>query len=192
MPTDVRVVSGAARRRICCAGNSYVLKVINRNLGTLDTLTQHSFVSLGLTSRKEAHNWHPWDTPPAARGMAQADAKVIVHFRHAGNAPILAAGHQKFKVPADARFSTVIELLRSKLGKALGSDEPLVSALSHACVPIAKPSELGYRLSQFLFCNQAFAPPPDELMADLAACFSVNMSGQQVLVLNYATTPAWG
>ena len=53
---------------------------------------------------------------------------VVVHFRHVGSAPILREGHQKFKVPADARFSTVTQLLRSKLGGALGADDPLVRA----------------------------------------------------------------
>ena len=50
------------------------------------------------------------------------DGKVVVQFRHTGNAPILR--QQKFKVPADARFSTVTSLLRSHL--RLTSDDPLV------------------------------------------------------------------
>ena len=54
--------------------------------------------------------------------QAVRDGKVIVHFRHTGSAPILK--NQKFKVPADARFSTVITLLRSHL--RLSNDDPLV------------------------------------------------------------------
>ena len=50
------------------------------------------------------------------------DGKVVVHFRHTGSAPILKT--QKFKVPADARFSTVTTLLRSHL--RLSTDDPLV------------------------------------------------------------------
>ena len=42
------------------------------------------------------------------------DGKVVVHFRHTGSAPILR--QQKFKVPSDARFSTVTTLLRKQLG----------------------------------------------------------------------------
>ena len=72
-------------------------------------------------------------TPQAVR-----DGKVIVHFRHTGSAPILK--NQKFKVPADARFSTVTTLLRSHL--RLSNDDPLVRphccsarhALSDGCV----------------------------------------------------------
>lgn len=41
---------------------------------------------------------------------------------------------------------------------------------------------------QFLYCNSAFAPPPDELVSDVAQCFHV----EGVLVLNYCCTPAWG
>ena len=61
-------------------------------------------------------------TPQAVR-----DGKVIVHFRHTGSAPILK--NQKFKVPADARFSTVTTLLRSHL--RLSNDDPLVRP--HCC-----------------------------------------------------------
>ena len=44
------------------------------------------------------------------------------------------------------------------------------------------------RAWQFLYCNSAFAPPPDELVSDVAECFHV----EGVLVLNYCLTPAWG
>jgi len=89
------------------------------------------------------------------------DGKVIVHFNHAGSAPVLA--QQKYKVPADAKFEVAIALLRSKL--RLAEEESL-----------------------FLYCNSAFAPPPDELIRDVAECFHVG----GILILNYCTTPAWG
>uniref|UniRef100_A0A7S2HRQ0 Ubiquitin-like protein ATG12 n=1 Tax=Haptolina brevifila TaxID=156173 RepID=A0A7S2HRQ0_9EUKA len=91
----------------------------------------------------------------------RADGKVVVQFRNAGGAPVLA--QQKYKMSASAKFEVATQLLRSKLG--LGADAPL-----------------------FLYCNSAFAPPPDELMSDVASCFHVG----GVLILNYCTTPAWG
>ena len=66
-------------------------------------------------------------------------------------------------IRADQRFAVVGDLLRQQLGLA--------------------PAE-----SLFLYCNSAFAPPPDELVRDVAQCFAV----EGVLVLNYCTTPAWG
>ena len=41
----------------------------------------------------------------------------------------------------------------------------------------------------FLYCQCAFAPPPDELLSDVAECFADNKG---VLLVNYATIPAWG
>jgi ubiquitin-like protein ATG12 len=98
----------------------------------------------------------------SARTAVREDGKVVVHFRHAGSAPVLAPP-AKFKLPGDAKFEVATQLLRSKLGLPAG--EPL-----------------------FLYCNSAFAPPPDELIMDVATCF--HTSG--VLELNYCTTPAWG
>ena len=89
------------------------------------------------------------------------DGKVVVSFRHAGDAPILK--QSKFKLLADVKFCTVVELLRGHLK--------------------LQPSD-----SLFLFCNSAFAPPPDEILGDVARCFHVD----GVLILNYCTTPAWG
>ena len=87
------------------------------------------------------------------------DGKVVVSFNHAGAAPILK--QKKFKVPADAAFATVRELLRTQLH--MKPEDPL-----------------------FLFCNSAFAPPPDELVRDVAECFHVD----GVLILHYSLTPA--
>nr|CCA20715.1 hypothetical protein PITG_10650 [Albugo laibachii Nc14] len=40
----------------------------------------------------------------------------------------------------------------------------------------------------FIYCNRAFAPAPDQSLLDLQKCFSVD----NVLVLNYSLTHAWG
>lgn len=65
------------------------------------------------------------------------DGKVVVSFKHTGDAPILK--QSKFKVPANAPFQTVSALLRRTLG--LQPSDPLVSAphprhdpSPHACV----------------------------------------------------------
>ena len=114
------------------------------------------------------------------------DGKVIVNFRNAGNAPVLK--NQKFKVKADARFATVIELLRTHLrrpdGSRLDSTDPLVRLPRHAYSDLCCARTCAFclrmlrcvvdaRLAQFLYCNSAFAPPPDELVSDVATCFSV-------------------
>jgi len=98
---------------------------------------------------------------PSKVDPVREDGKVIVQFRNAGSAPVLA--QQKFKLPANAKFEVATQLLRSKLG-------------------------LTPQDSLFLYCNSAFAPPPDELIHDVAQCFHVG----GILVLNYCTTPAWG
>ena len=43
-----------------------------------------------------------------SRAAIREDKKVVVHFRHAGNAPILK--QSKFKLPADIRFHVVTEV----------------------------------------------------------------------------------
>lgn len=42
---------------------------------------------------------------------------------------------------------------------------------------------------QFLYVNSAFAPAPDEIVGNLHKCFRDSKGD---LVVNYATTPAWG
>ena len=44
------------------------------------------------------------------------------------------------------------------------------------------------RNAQFLFVNCTFQPSPDETVADLFKCFQSDGK----LVVNYATTAAWG
>ncbi|PVU90665.1 hypothetical protein BB561_004790 [Smittium simulii] len=50
--------------------------------------------------------------------------------------------------------------------------------------------ELGYKPSDplFLYVNSSFSPAPDELIENLARCFCV----ESQLIINYATTAAWG
>ena len=100
-------------------------------------------------------------TQQRSTAAVTSDNKVVVQFKNTGDAPILKTS--KFKLPADAKFSTAAQHLRKLL--SLGDSEPL-----------------------FLYCHSAFAPPPDELVADVAACFHTNGT----LVLNYSLQPAWG
>ncbi|RKP08598.1 ubiquitin-like protein Atg12, partial [Thamnocephalis sphaerospora] len=86
---------------------------------------------------------------------------VVVRFRAIGNAPIMR--QNLFRISASHRFQAVILFLRRELH--------------------LKPHE-----SLFLYVNSAFAPAPDEVVAGLHRCFSVD--GQ--LIINYCTTPAWG
>ena len=60
--------------------------------------------------------------PAAERTAIREDNKVVVSFRHAGNAPILK--QSKFKLPADVRFQAVTETLRSHL--RMGPEDALV------------------------------------------------------------------
>ena len=61
--------------------------------------------------------------PPGLPSPAiRDDGKVVVRFQHTGGAPILK--QQKYKLAADARFSTVITLLKQKLG--LKAEDALV------------------------------------------------------------------
>ena len=60
----------------------------------------------------------------SSSASAVKDGKVIVNFKHTGDAPILRTA--KFKVPADAPFHTVTALLRKALG--LQVQDPLVCA----------------------------------------------------------------
>ena len=67
--------------------------------------------------------------PPGLPSPAiREDGKVVVRFQHTGGAPILK--QQKYKLAADARFSTVITLLKKQLG--LKANDSLVRTTSHA------------------------------------------------------------
>ena len=87
--------------------------------------------------------------------------KVVVHFRPVGSTPALK--QSKFKINTQQRFQTVIDFLRKQLH--------------------LQPSD-----SLFLYVNSAFAPAPDQLLANLNKCYSIDGT----LVVNYCSTPAWG
>ncbi|KAI9164505.1 Ubiquitin-like protein [Blastocladiella emersonii ATCC 22665] len=100
---------------------------------------------------------------PAPPSPAPPPPKIIVRFQAIGDAPILR--QPLSKISAAQRFHAVAAYLRRELG--LNKDTPL-----------------------WLYVNQAFCPRPDEVIADLHACFQQSDSGQ--LVVSYCTTVAWG
>ena len=113
------------------------------------------------------------------------DDKVVVRFNHTGGAPILK--QNKFKFKSSAKFHTVVTQLKQLLG--LKKEDSMVrppllslSTATRADPPCSTPPR------QFIYCVQAFAPPPDAIMGDLFSCFNT----EGVLVLNYCLTPAWG
>jgi len=110
------------------------------------------------SSRQEADQVSHVDQ---VKAVISKDSKVVVMFRATGNAPILK--QVKFKISAHFTFQSVADFLRRQL--KFNQNETLV-----------------------LFCNSAFSPAPDALVADLAQCFHVD----GCLVINYALTAAWG
>ena len=84
--------------------------------------------------------------------------------------------HAPYRRPAHMRRYAAPALLQ-RCRTSAHALAPQRTTLTRAVVP------------QFLYCHTAFAPPPDELVGDLAECFS---DAQKVLVLNYSLTPAWG
>lgn len=67
-------------------------------------------------------------------------AKIVVHFRHIGSAPILK--QKKFKVGADKLFLSLCNFLKSQL--KLSTNDKI-----------------------YIYCNQAFQPSFDERLGDL-------------------------
>ncbi|KXS09314.1 autophagy protein 12 [Gonapodya prolifera JEL478] len=102
--------------------------------------------------------------PNARTQSAQNTAKVVVHFRPTGNAPILKQNF--FKITSSYRFQTVIDFLRKQLNVQPATGEVLL-----------------------LYVNSAFVPAPDEIVGNLHQCFH---DAKGDLVINYATTAAWG
>lgn len=99
---------------------------------------------------------------PRTSPAVTSDNKVIIQFKNTGDAPILMT--TKFRLPAYAKLSAAAQHLRRLLD--LTDSEAL-----------------------FLYCQCAFAPSPDELLCDVAECFA---DKKGVLLMNYATSPAWG
>ncbi|KAK4685407.1 ubiquitin-like protein ATG12, partial [Tremellales sp. Uapishka_1] len=87
--------------------------------------------------------------------------KVIVRFKSVGSAPIMKTNF--FKITASNKFQAVIAFLRTQLG--LKPTDPL-----------------------FTYINSAFAPAPDDTVANLYKCFGT----EGHLIVNYSNTQAWG
>ncbi|KAI8869982.1 APG12-domain-containing protein [Ramicandelaber brevisporus] len=100
-------------------------------------------------------------TPTATTTAAVDPEKIICRFKAVGNASILKRSF--YKLSSGHKFQAVILFLRKELG--LQPSDPL-----------------------FVYVNSAFSPAPDEVVANLYRCFS--LEGQ--LVINYSTTQAWG
>eukprot|EP00302_Diacronema_sp_CCMP2436_P001384 CAMPEP_0179841538 /NCGR_PEP_ID=MMETSP0982-20121206/2596_1 /TAXON_ID=483367 /ORGANISM="non described non described, Strain CCMP 2436" /LENGTH=199 /DNA_ID=CAMNT_0021725649 /DNA_START=53 /DNA_END=652 /DNA_ORIENTATION=- len=98
-------------------------------------------------------------TPLTRAPLAMAPSTaVVVTFRNVGAAPALR--QNKFKIDAEQPFQAVIVFLRKQLHTA-DTD------------------------SLFVYVNSAFAPSPDERIADVARCFHVD-GGAQPQLLHYA------
>lgn len=124
---------------------------------------------------------------------------VVVNFRNVGAAPALR--QSKFKIDAEQRFNAVITFLRKQL-QCAETDSLVRRAVAIPCGALhgRAARECSRRpclccalasisvLLQFVYVNSAFAPSPEELIADVARCFHTD----GVLNLNYCTTPAWG
>ncbi|CCI47725.1 unnamed protein product [Albugo candida] len=93
--------------------------------------------------------------------LRNTQLQLTLQFVAVGNAPLLQK--TKFTINANDTLSVVYDFLRKQL--QLRDSDAL-----------------------FLYCNRAFAPAPDQLLFDLAKCFSID----NVLILNYSLTHAWG
>uniref|UniRef100_A0A6B2LSK4 Ubiquitin-like protein ATG12 n=1 Tax=Arcella intermedia TaxID=1963864 RepID=A0A6B2LSK4_9EUKA len=90
------------------------------------------------------------------------DGKVVIQFRQAGSAPEMK--QNKFKLKADATFSSIVDFLRKQIKYT--EEKPL-----------------------FLFVNRTFQPTPDAIVSDLFRCFHTDA---KFLVVYYCETAAWG
>ena len=91
----------------------------------------------------------------SSSASAVKGGKVIVNFKHTGDAPILRTA--KFKVPADAPFHTVTALLRKALG--LQAQDPLVYT-PIARVPTAALCSAAAELPAVPLLQQRLRAPP--------------------------------
>mmetsp|Transcript_13280 Transcript_13280/g.17736 ORF Transcript_13280/g.17736 Transcript_13280/m.17736 type:complete len:96 (-) Transcript_13280:31-318(-) len=90
------------------------------------------------------------------------EEKVKIHFQAVGSAPMMRK--TKFVIKGSEPFSTLETFLAREL-------------------------KLPKHERFFLYCDSAFAPNPQENLSDLFACFA-GKRGE--LIVNYATTPAYG
>ncbi|CAI2348159.1 unnamed protein product [Caenorhabditis sp. 36 PRJEB53466] len=94
-----------------------------------------------------------------------AEKKVTVSLQPVADAPILK--NKKFKIGAStdiAKFSLTIRKLLN-----LPADKSL-----------------------FFYISHTFAPSPDHTLELLSQCYAVKGGGEDILQLQYSTTPAWG
>ncbi|XP_065066045.1 autophagy protein 12-like [Rhopilema esculentum] len=104
------------------------------------------------------------DTAENDQGNAKRDAskkKVDVLLKATGDAPIMKK--KKWAVDQNKQVSYLIDFIK----KYIKCD----------------PSE-----SLFIYVNQTFVPPPDQLISNLYECFGTDGK----LVLHYCKTQAWG
>jgi Ubiquitin-like autophagy protein Apg12 len=121
---------------------------------------------------------------------------VKVHFTAVSNAPILR--QTKFKVPGSWTMYELQASLRTQLN--LSASTPLVglaicdsktkglrsvSLLIEHLILTRAPFALAY--IQYLYCNRAFEPSQDQMLAELFLCFGIG----DELLMSYSTTEAW-
>mmetsp|Transcript_55342 Transcript_55342/g.88262 ORF Transcript_55342/g.88262 Transcript_55342/m.88262 type:complete len:133 (-) Transcript_55342:261-659(-) len=111
-------------------------------------VTPSSPKSISSTSPKEtaAHPVAQHMEPSAPLVVIPYPAKIVVHFRPVGSAPILK--QKKFKVGSDKLFLSLTKFLKSQL-KLSPTDDI------------------------YIYCNQAFQPAFDERLGDLYSCFCI-------------------
>lgn len=103
---------------------------------------------------------------------------VDILLKPTGNAPIMKK--KKWTVDGDKPISWIAEFMKRYM--KLEPHEKLVSCALQTVIITTK------RLFQFLYVNQTFAPPPDQVIKNLFDCYST----EGKLVLHYCKTPAWG
>ncbi|KAI0343789.1 autophagy protein 12 [Trametopsis cervina] len=87
--------------------------------------------------------------------------QVVILYKAVGNASIMKK--TEYRITAANKFQAVIRFLRKELG--------------------LKPGD-----SLFTYINLAFAPAPDDTVANLYKCFAVSNK----LIVNYSLSAAWG
>ena len=119
-----------------------------------------------------------------AAAAPTAPAKIKVHFRSVGQAPVMKKN--KFMIQSTQPFSTLAAFLRKPVSR-----QTLLRLLAPELTAISSCGRI-LRLSPsdplFLYCNDSFSPTLDQSLATLHACFGLN----DELVVNYGVTEAWG
>jgi hypothetical protein len=136
-----------------------------------------------------------------------AETKVIVVFRAAGGAPILA--QPKVKVSLDSKFSKLVAFLRRQLDRndgvvrffrraaraeARSSRRPPPCAHPHPTHTHTHTQKTPTN-KQFVYLREAFCPALDDEVGVLARAYGVDGGGPgrpRELHVSYALVPAWG